>query len=270
MVSKANRKSNEKAIRATVRAFAGAADPKPLIAMADRESGWSNVAIGDIDAAAGVFERDREKIKKNGSPWTDDPSLWAGSYGLFQLMAPYEVQKWRGDAHPHLLFHPVISTILALRKWNRAYAINERERGDRPNTVDQRMIWAYGQKGATIKRDDKRYTDRVQLERDRWSKLGFTGDPLDPVQKYPAAGTGPQNDQQEKLIEICRELGLNPAKAPPWNWIAGADNTGDDETETETETETTSESGPSMAPILATIAGGALCLLAWQMSKKTK
>lgn len=246
---------NELAIRLVVAIVtSGTGNPEPLISIAQRESNFSHTAIGDVEIAAQVFERDREKLARNGSPWTDDPDAWAGSFGLFQLMAPYETQRWRADAHPSVLFHPVISTILAMRKWNRALALGAR------NAVDVRMVWAYGGDGLDIPHDDERYTSRVTSERKRWRKLGLSGDPLDPVEPYAGAGTVETATQQEQAGQAAKKLGLRLAETPPRDWRPSNSTTGD-------MSDTPAAARGSAAPIVLGVAS-ALLLLAWQAQRR--
>ena len=206
---------NELAIRTTVAVVTeSTGDPSPLISIAKRESNFHHLAVGDVRIASRVFERDREKIKAKGSPWADSPDLWAGSFGLFQMMAPYETQWWRVDAPPWILKHPVVATILAMRKWNRIIALGAK------NPVDVRMVWAYGPDGLAIPKNDERYQSRVKSERQRWASLGLSGDPATmPATKYLGAGMGGETSTQEAdLHEICRRLGISPTEVPPEDW----------------------------------------------------
>jgi len=258
-------KPNIAAIIETVRIVTGGTgDADPLISIADRESRFVHQAIGDVAIAAGVFDRDKQKIKDRGSPWTEQPELWAGSFGLFQLMAPYEVQKWAVAAKPNVLFHPVISTITAMRKWNRCIDLGAK------TPVDVRMVWAYGGSGLKIPKDDNRYTERVTSERDRWKKLGLAGDPATiPAKRFAGAGVGPQTGQNELAELISKRLGLRADVIPPANWTVSPATTDETETETETKTETaTAETSRAMTiALVAAIAVGGFYL--WQTTKKS-
>jgi hypothetical protein len=245
---------NELAIRITVAVVTGGTgNPDPLVSIAKRESAFNHLAIGDETIAAEVFERDREKIRENGSPWTDDPDAWAGSFGLFQLMAPYETQRWRADAHPSVLFHPVIATILAMRKWNRAIALGAQ------NAVDVRMVWAFGGDGLDIAKTDERYTSRVASERKRWRDLGLSGDPLDEVRPFANAGTVQTANQQGQARTASERLGISLVTTPPRNWQPHESN------DPHTDTDQVPASRPSSLPwILGAASIGAVAWIAWQ------
>jgi hypothetical protein len=232
----------------------GTGNPDPLVSIAKRESGFNHLAIGDREIAAKVFERDKDKIEAKGSPWTADPDAWAGSFGLFQLMAPYEVQRWRADAHPSVLFHPVISTILAMRKWNRAIALGAR------NAVDVRMVWAFGGDGLEIPHDDERYTSRVASERKRWRELKLSGDPLDPVRPFEGAGTLQTANQQSQARKVCERLGISLVATPDRNWTPHSGTTPDVDPVRPIQP---AGSG-SGALVLGMAAAGAVAWLAWQ------
>lgn len=249
---------NELAIRITVAVITGGTgNADPLVSIAKRESNFNHLAIGDRATALAVFERDREKIREKGSPWTDDTEAWAGSMGLFQFMAAYETQKWRVDAHPSVLFHPVIATIMAMRKWNRAIDLGAE------NSVDVRMVWAFGADGLQIPRSDKRYTSRVELERKRWRLLGLSGDPLDPVDKFANAGTVQSANQQNQVRAASERLGISAVTIPDRHWQPH-----DANLDPETETDTTPASRPSSLPWILGIASvGAVAWVTWQQTQ---
>lgn len=225
-----SKQANQTAVAETIRSWTyGAGNPDAFFSIADRETGgtWHHWARGDLDIAPGVFERDREDIRAKGNPWTDDASLWDGSYGLFQLMAPYYTQIWSADAHPWVLHHPVSSTVVAARLWNRAIAKGA------VTPIDVRMVWAYGPKGLNISHDDARYVQRVNSERERWQKLGIPGDPAEVDARsfgLAAFGTGPQADQNQRLAGIARYLGIStdPSEPPPEDWEVAEGATPDD------------------------------------------
>jgi hypothetical protein len=246
---------NELAIRITVAVVTGGTgDPDPLISIAKRESNFNHLAVGDEEIAAKVFDRDREKIRDKGSPWTDDPDAWAGSFGLFQLMAPYETQRWRADAHPSVLFHPVIATILAMRKWNRAIDLGAQ------NAVDVRMVWAFGGDGLAIDKADERYTTRVASERKRWRDLGLPGDPLDPVKRFANAGTVTTANQQSQARTASERLGISLVSTPDRHWEPHTNTT----PETDDPTPNTSPRPSSLPWILGAVSIGAVAWIAWQ------
>lgn len=233
----------------------GQGDPYPLISIADRESAFVNTAVGDESIAADVFARDRDKLAQL-NPWTDDPSLWAGSFGLYQLMAPYEVQRWAVDAHPHVLFNPVIATVVAMRRWNRAINLGAK------TPVDVRMVWAYAQSGLDIPHDDPRYTSRVESERKRWKKLGLSGDPATiEAAPFAGAGTGPQTGQNAKFKAIATMLGMstNPLNYPGSDWTP---QTNTDTSEHDDVAADTSSRGWGFG--LAAICLGGAAFLLWQ------
>lgn len=238
----------ERVIRTVIATLSPGTSPNVLLSTAKRESAFqADAARINKDGEGEVFLRDREKLKAAGSPYTGDEYFddWAGSFGLFQLMAPYEVQRWRPDAHPRVLFNPVISTILAMRKVNRILNLGAN------NAVDIRMVWAFGPKGLDIAQDDDRYVQRVASETKRWSDLGLSGSPLDPVRKFANVGTGPNAEQESQLVRLTNILG---GKLPGG----------------ETTTPTTSGKKPSLWPLVAVGTVGVVAYFAWQTSKTNR
>lgn len=237
----------ERIIRTTVATLSPGSSPSVLLSTADRESKFHADAIRfDKDGEGKVFLRDREKMQANGSPYTADKYYddWAVSSGLYQLMAPYEVQRWRADAHPKVLLNPIISTILAMRKVNRIIGLGAKD------AMDIRMVWAFGPKGLNIEHDDKRYTDRVALEEKRWANLGLPGSPFDPVRKFAGVGTGPTSEQASQLARLTAILG------------------GQSESESETETNPIPDRNASIWPYVAMASGGVIFYLAWQKTRR--
>ena len=237
---------NERVVRTVVATLSPGASPNVLVSAARRESNWHADAVGDVEIARDVFLRDRAKLAANGSPYTSDADIaaWSGSFGLFQLMAPYEVQRWRKDAHPSVLLNPIVSTILAMRKVNRIIDLGAQ------NAVDIRMVWAFGPDGLDIPHDDDRYVQRVESETKRWRDLGLSGSPLDPVRKFQGVGTGPTNDQAAQVARLTSILG---GKLP-----GGETNT------------TPATKRPSVWPLVAVGAVGVVAYFAWQTSKTSR
>lgn len=185
------------AIIATVAAWCGPdANPAPLLSIASRESNFNADAIGDVEIAKRVFERVQPKLLESRHPFANVPERWAGSFGLFQMMAPYHAQGWSKNADPHLLFDPHIATVVAGRLWNRAIALGAR------TPMDVRMVWAFGPDGLKIPKSDERYTSRLSKERARLQSLGFDADlATAPATSMGYSGFGqlPQPGQDGKL-----------------------------------------------------------------------
>lgn len=170
------------AIIATVQRYAPGANPAALIRIAERESGLNPQAIGDEAIAARVYEKQRERIRKDGNPWADDPSRWGGSFGLFQLMAPYMFRIWNPKADPYDLFKPEVATITAARLWNRAVKAGARD------FAQVRLYWGYGPRGLEYGPGSKEYDERAA---NKWSLVEGIQNPPVSRYNYSAFGTGP-------------------------------------------------------------------------------
>lgn len=180
---------------------------------AKRESAFNHRAIGDTKDSLGpaAFRKKQRSLKKWGNPWADRPELWGGSYGLFQLMAPYQVEKWSKRAHPYVLFHPVVATVVASRLFNKAVKLGAR------NLVDVRMVWGFGPKGLKIPKTDERYLKRVSSTKKRLRSMGYPEElAMAPTANWglEAFGTGEQPDQLEKFVAISEAMGM-PTELPP-------------------------------------------------------
>lgn len=164
----------------TVQRWAPGADPGALLRIAERESRFSPTAIGDKTIAPGVFLAQQERIRSEGNPWSETPERWGGSFGLYQMMAPYMVRIWDPKADPYLLFRPDIATVTAGRLWNRAVKLGAKD------FVDVRMVWAYGgSRGLEFSKDSPEYQKRLN---DKWSVVDGVRNP--PVTKFNYAGFG--------------------------------------------------------------------------------
>lgn len=179
------------AIIATVARFAPGADPAALIRIAERESRLVPTAIGDKTIAFSVYEEQRDALRKMGNPWADVPSRWEGSFGLYQLMAPYMARIWDPKGDPMLLFRPDVATVVAGRLWNRAVALGAK------NFVDVRMVWAYGGKrGLEFPKDSEEYQRRLN---DKWSVVDGVRNPPVSWFRYDGFGREKTPGQEAKL-----------------------------------------------------------------------
>lgn len=167
-------------IRATVQRYssAGSAGAEMLIRIAERESGLTPTAVGDREIARKVWLRDQEKIRAEGNPWWADGERWAGSFGLYQLMAPYMVRYWDPRADPYVLFDPVVSTIVAMRLANRAWELGARD------FVSARIIWAYGPDG--LRRHPPGSEQWQRRYEDKWSVVSGERNP--PLPRFAGVG----------------------------------------------------------------------------------
>jgi hypothetical protein len=134
---------------ALIKAEAGSqgVDPKLALVFADLESNFKSNAIGDKTWHArrnskGVtrwkqFVFDNPRYVR--SPFRDEKHLWA-SYGLFQLLSPFELWREDANADPRILLDPKINARLAVAKLKRLQ--------DRFGTDPLKIRLAYG--GCTV------------------------------------------------------------------------------------------------------------------------
>lgn len=184
------------AITKAIDLFSPGADPAGLVSIAKRESAGNPNAIGDETIAPGVYERLRDELREMGNPWADDPSRWGGSFGLFQLMAPYFARLWHPKADPHELFDPLKATVVAGRLWNRAVRLGAKD------PVEVRLVWAFGPKGLQHRPGSPEYDDRLASERKRFASLGYPADYATRSAAsfgYQGFGTEPDDSQFAKL-----------------------------------------------------------------------
>lgn len=188
------------AIASTVNAFAPGGDPAGLMSIADRESAFKPGAIGDKGIAPGVYEKERAELRAMGNPYADQPELWGGSFGLYQLMAPYWARVWDPKANPQILFSPWVATVTAMRIWNKAVKAGAK------NIVQVRLYWGYGPKGIkNYPEGTKQYDERMASEKKRFAKLGYSpAYAMKPASSfgYGPAGTGPSVKQAAVVKSI--------------------------------------------------------------------
>jgi hypothetical protein len=101
-------------------------DPKLALTFADIESKFKSNAIGDTSWYAklnskGVTRWDEyvggdKRYAEN--PFRNQKHLWA-SYGLFQLLAPFELWREDANADPRILLDPAINARLGIAKIKR-------------------------------------------------------------------------------------------------------------------------------------------------------
>jgi len=220
MTSSAQKRANLEAIRQTVEMFSPGGDIRGLHAFAVRESGLNHYVSsrGEADRKGAIkaFARNRKKFEAAGNPWLDDTAAWYKSLGLYQHMVPNHIHRWDIVAHPNVLRHPVVSTVVAGRLWNRAI-----ERGAK-NLCDMRSLWARGHLGG-----DPDYDRRCESTRKRLVALGYSPTvarlPLSSF-RLDGFGTKPSEDQYEKLWALSTNLGLpvQPENAPEhWTLRSG-------------------------------------------------
>lgn len=187
-------------ITATLSAWGAGMEPGPLMAIAHRESGFNERAIGDQNFAPKVYAAQRDRLVRDGNAWADVPDRWGGSFGLFQLMAPYHARKWSEFADPYCLFDPYIATVAAARLWNRAVQLGAK------TPIDVQMVWAYGGKGLEFDHDSPEYQQRAASQRRHLRAAGYPESMATQDARsfgYSAFGLGAQLGQGEKL-EIAK------------------------------------------------------------------
>jgi hypothetical protein len=101
-------------------------DPKVALTFARLESNFKSNVVGDTtwhqrkDSQGRTrwerFVRDNPRYIK--SPFRDEKHLWA-SYGLFQLLSPFELWREDPNADPRILLQPEVNTRLAVAKLKR-------------------------------------------------------------------------------------------------------------------------------------------------------
>lgn len=204
----APRMNAKDAIASTVHAWGGQ-NPAALMRIAERESAFVPTAVGDIQPATEAYERVWQDLVKMGNPWAQDTERWYGSYGLYQLMAPYYARIWHPQADPHVLFDPHIATAVAARIWNRAVAKGAKD------FMDVRMFWANPKflgKGPGDPFYDSRLDSKFTVVE------GIRNPPVNRYD-YQAFGTGPQPDQEQKLA-AARGGAVAPPKGIPFSTLA--------------------------------------------------
>lgn len=216
MASATQRAANLEAIRQTAQNFSPGADIRGLHAIATRESGMNHYVSsrGEADRKGAIraLKRNRGMFEAAGNPWLDDLSLWHKSLGLYQHMVPNHLQRWDPVAHPNALRHPVVSTVVAGRLWNRAIQLGAK------NLCDLRSLWARGNLG-----HDPDYARRCASTRKRLESLGYSASLADrPLREFRLEGFGtrPTADQYQRLWALSEALGLpsQPEQAPEhWN-----------------------------------------------------
>lgn len=218
MTSPAQKRANLEAIRQTVEMFSPGGDVTGLHAIAVRESALNHYIPSshpsDREGAIKSFSRNQRKFAEAGNPWLDDTSLWYKSLGLYQHMVPNHLHRWDMVAHPNVLRHPVVSTVVAGRLWNRAI-----EKGAK-NLCDMRSLWARGHLGG-----DPDYDKRCLSTKKRLVALGYSPTmahkPLSTF-RLGGFGTKPSEDQYSKLFAISTRLGIpvQPEEMPEF-WKLG-------------------------------------------------
>lgn len=220
MTTAAQKRANLTAIRRTIEEFSPGGDAAGLHAFAVRESGLNHYVPSrhpaDRNGAIKAFARNRQKFADAGNPWVSDPELWYKSLGLFQHMIPNHLQRWDAAAHPNVLRHPVVATVVAARLWNRAVQLGAK------NLCDLRSLWARGHLGG-----DPSYAKRCASTRNRLKTLGYPDDTADrSLEGFGLQGFGraPTGDQLAKFQRVAESLGLptDPAAAPE-HWSLSGD-----------------------------------------------
>lgn len=200
----------KEAIISTVAAW-GAGDPSALIRIAERESRLRPSVVGDVEKAGDAYDRVRDQLVQMGNPWATDRERWAGSFGLYQLMAPYAARLWSPKADPHVLFDPRVATVVAARLWNRAV------RAGATDFVRVRLFWA-NPNWVNIPSDDDRYLSRL----DKWSIVDGQMNPRVEQFDYGHFGYGPQDGQASKLPTMPAIAGESPGllRLISYGWLA--------------------------------------------------
>jgi len=209
----------KEAILDAIARFSPGADPSALFSIAKRESAFTPGAIGDTSIAPGVYERLRGQLRDMGNPWADTPERWGGSFGLYQLMAPYFARLWHPRADPYDLFDPRKATVAAGRLWNKAIELGA------TNPVEVRLVWAYGPKGLKYGPGTTQYDSRLKTERNRFASLGYPADYATRDAKsfgYSGFGTKATESQFSKLGESSTPHVPDPSPeySTPWAGLA--------------------------------------------------
>ena len=224
MANAETKRANLRAIQETVNWFAPGGDWRGLYLFAMRESGMNHYAVAQHPADAKGAERAwkarmRDKYIAHGNPYVTSDRMhsgeggWWNSYGLYQLMAPYHVQRWSWTASPSVLFHPVIATVIAARLWNRGVQLGAR------NLCDLRSFWKYGRLGA-----DPDYDKRCASLRARLGRMGHPQSLADkPLTAFGlrAFGSGPAAGTGEMVRDVADMVGLPSTGAAPMEWGNG-------------------------------------------------
>jgi hypothetical protein len=218
MTSEATKASNRIAINNTVSRFSPGGDPRWMFAFAERESGFNHAARAKSEAdAAGARKawiRQKPKYIDHGSAHVQEiEDNWLTSWGLFQLMAPYHIQRWSWTAHPNVLINPVTATVIAGRLFNRAQQLGAK------NIVDVRQLWGTG----SVKRVEPGWSKRKESLQARFKRHGLPDDAWDwPLEKWGMRGFGTKSDTAQfgMYQEVAKPLGLAawPDIATPAGW----------------------------------------------------
>lgn len=217
MTTEATRASNKIAINNTVQAFSPGGDPRWMFAFARRESNFAHAARAKSEAdAAGArkaWKRQKPHYAGHGNPHIEEmENEWLTSWGLYQLMMPYHLQRWSWTAHPAALLNPIVATVIAGRLFNRGKQLGAK------NIVDIRQMWATG----SPKRTESWEGRKASLQK-RFAQMGFPSDAWDwPLGRWgmDGFGLGEQPDQLGKYQSLAEPLHLNttPDLPTPADW----------------------------------------------------
>lgn len=215
------KRANLRAIQETVKWFAPGGDWRGLHVFATRESAMNHNAVAQHPSDAAGAERAwkarmRDKYIANGNPYVTTDRMhsnaggWWNSFGLYQMMAPYHVQRWSWQSPPSILFHPVIATVIAARLWNRGVQLGAR------NLCDLRSFWKYGRLG-----NDPDYDKRCASLRERLGRMGYPQSlATKPLASFGLAsfGRAPTSGQAEMARDVSDVLGLPSSGMPEPEW----------------------------------------------------
>ncbi len=224
MATPATRDANRRAIKETVNWFSPGGDFRGLHVIATRESNLNHYvsAKSQLDrkgARRAWDKRMHARLRDHGNPYLgpeyqhEEQGGWWNSYGLFQLMAPYHVPGWSWTAPPAVLLHPIISTVVAARLWNRGV------RAGAKNLCELRSFWKYGKLGV-----DPTPEARCANTRQRIVRMGYPASLADkPLRSFglQGFGTGPTSGQNESFRDVANLLGLPASGAIGPEWSPG-------------------------------------------------
>jgi len=88
-------------------------DPKVALAFAAAESNFQPGLVGDASwpFSGDISNHERHVLNNpvfDSSPYRTSPGLWV-SYGIYQLLSPYQLQKYDANADPRVLLDPEIN-----------------------------------------------------------------------------------------------------------------------------------------------------------------
>lgn len=221
MSDKLTRDLNRRIIKETIEYVSPGADASPLLAFALRESNFNHRVDSknqaDIEAGKRAFDRNLARSYSQNR-WRNEPGLWHTSRGLFQFVVANHLLRWDRNADPRVLWHPVVSTIVAARLWNRMV-----QQG--ASTVcDMRSGWAGG---PGYWRKDPNYQQRCESLRARLVRMGFDPSLADRDAKsfgYEVFGTGPQPWDAAVVAQVSGVNGIMDHLSPEWipeSWTEG-------------------------------------------------